>query len=72
MVGCCEHGNEPSGSLKCRENLDSGELGDFQEGFCSMYLVSQYVSHSTSQSINQSFRIRGSGRDISEAVTPCH
>jgi hypothetical protein len=22
VVGCCEHGNEPSGSIKCGEFLD--------------------------------------------------
>ena len=52
-MGFCEHGNEPSGSIKCRKFFDSEELGALQEGFCSMCLV----SHSASWLINQSVRI---------------
>jgi hypothetical protein len=40
VVGFCEHGNEPSGSIKCREFLDYlSLLSAFQEGLCSMELV---------------------------------
>ena len=34
-----ECGNEPLGSIKCREFLLSEELLPFQEGLCSMELV---------------------------------
>jgi hypothetical protein len=37
----CEHGNEPLGSIKCREFLDLlSVLLASQEGLCSMQLVS--------------------------------
>jgi hypothetical protein len=41
VVGSCEHGNEPSGSIKRGEFLDllSVLLASF-EGLCSMELVS--------------------------------
>jgi hypothetical protein len=41
VVGCCECGSEPSGSVKCREFLDQlrEDLLTFKEGVCSMYLV---------------------------------
>jgi hypothetical protein len=43
VAGSCEHGDEPSGSIKCGEFLDylSVPLA-FQEGLCSMELVSYY------------------------------
>jgi hypothetical protein len=43
VAGSCEHGNEPSVSIKCGEFLDwlSVLLGS-QEGLCSMELVSYY------------------------------
>jgi hypothetical protein len=37
VEGSCEHGNEPSGSIKCREVL---ELAASQEGLSSMKLGS--------------------------------
>jgi hypothetical protein len=37
VAGSCEHGNEPSGSIKCREFLDYlNVLLASQEGLCSM------------------------------------
>jgi hypothetical protein len=41
VADSCEHGNEPSGSIKCREFLDclSVLLASY-EGLCSMELVS--------------------------------
>jgi hypothetical protein len=40
-MGSCEHGNEPSGSIKCRDFADYlSVLFDSQEGFCSMELLS--------------------------------
>jgi hypothetical protein len=41
VAGSCEHGAEPSGSIKCREFSDylSIRLAS-QEGLCSMELVS--------------------------------
>jgi hypothetical protein len=43
VVGCCEHGNEPSGSIKSKEFLD--ELSDYHllKKDCSMELGSQYI-----------------------------
>jgi hypothetical protein len=40
VAGFCEHGNEPSGSIKCGEFLDylSVLLASY-EGLCSMELV---------------------------------
>ena len=36
MAGCCEHGNEPSGSIKRREHSWSAEeLSDSQDELCS-------------------------------------
>ena len=37
MAGTCEYGDEPSGSIKCREFLDSlqNQLAS-QEGLCPM------------------------------------
>jgi hypothetical protein len=41
MAGCCEHGNEPSVSIKCGEIFDwLSVLLASQEGLCSMALVS--------------------------------
>jgi hypothetical protein len=41
VVGSCDHGNEPSDCIRCREFLDwLSILLDFQEGLCSMKLVS--------------------------------
>jgi hypothetical protein len=41
VAGSCEHGNEPSGSIKCGEFLDYlSLLLASQEGLCSMELVS--------------------------------
>jgi hypothetical protein len=45
VAGSCEHGNEPSGSIKCREFLDwLSVLLAFQEGLCSMELKLWYVT----------------------------
>jgi hypothetical protein len=45
VAGCCEHDDEPSGSIKCGEFLDYlSVLLASQEGFCSMELVSLLVS----------------------------
>jgi hypothetical protein len=41
VAGYCEHGNEPSGSIKCGEFLDwPSVLLASQEGLCFMELVS--------------------------------
>jgi hypothetical protein len=41
VAGPCEHGNEPSGSIKCGEFLDKlSVLLASQEGLCFMELVS--------------------------------
>jgi hypothetical protein len=41
VAGSCEHGDEPSGSIKCEEFLDYlSVLSASQEGLCSMELVS--------------------------------
>jgi hypothetical protein len=40
VEGCCEHDNEPSGSVICQEFLDSKRLAASQEGLSSMELVS--------------------------------
>ena len=41
MAGCCECGNEPSGSVKCGKFLELVEaLLASQEGLCSVELVS--------------------------------
>jgi hypothetical protein len=41
VAGCCEHGDEPSGSIKCGEFPDYlSVLLASQEGLCSMELVS--------------------------------
>jgi hypothetical protein len=41
VAGSCEHGNEPSGSIKCGEFLDwLSILLASQEGLCFMELVS--------------------------------
>jgi hypothetical protein len=46
VAGSCEHGNEPSASIKCGEFLDwLSVLLASQEGLCSMELVSWYVKH---------------------------
>jgi hypothetical protein len=40
VVGSCEHGDEPSGSIECREFLDwLSVLLVSQEGLCFMDLV---------------------------------
>ena len=45
MVGCCEYGNEASGSIKLEEFLDwVRNLLFSQEEFCSMGLVIRSVS----------------------------
>jgi hypothetical protein len=36
VSGSCEHGNEPSGFIKCGEFSDNGEPVDLQWGMCSM------------------------------------
>jgi hypothetical protein len=42
VAGSYEHGNEPSGSIKCREFLDRlSVLLAYQEGLCSMELVTE-------------------------------
>jgi hypothetical protein len=41
VAGCCECGNEPSGSVKCGKFLELAEdLLASQEGLCSVKLVS--------------------------------
>jgi hypothetical protein len=41
VAGSCEHGNEPSGSIKCGEFLEQlSVLLVSQEGLCSMELDS--------------------------------
>jgi hypothetical protein len=41
VAGSCEHGNGPSGSIKCGEFIDYlSVLLASQEGLCSMELVS--------------------------------
>jgi hypothetical protein len=41
VEGSCEHGDDPSGSMKCWEFLDwLSVLLASQEGLCSMELVS--------------------------------
>jgi hypothetical protein len=41
VASSCEHGDEPSGSIKCGEFLDQlSVLLASQEGLCSMELVS--------------------------------
>jgi hypothetical protein len=41
VAGCCEHGDEPPGSIECGEFLDYlSVLVASQEGLCSMELVS--------------------------------
>jgi hypothetical protein len=40
VEGCCENGNEPSGSIKCWEVLVAEQLAASQEGLSSMKLVS--------------------------------
>jgi hypothetical protein len=41
VASSCEHGDEPSGSIKCGEFLDQlSVLLASQEGLCSMDLVS--------------------------------
>jgi hypothetical protein len=41
MAGCCECGNEPSGSIKYEEFLEIvGDLLASEEELCSMELVS--------------------------------
>jgi hypothetical protein len=32
VEGYCEHGNEPSGSIKCWEVLDNWTTGDYEKG----------------------------------------
>jgi hypothetical protein len=39
VQGCCEHGNEPSGSIKCWTE----RLAAFQEGLSSMELVRFFI-----------------------------
>ena len=38
MAGCCEYGDEPSGSIKCGEFLE--DVLASQEGLCPVELVS--------------------------------
>jgi hypothetical protein len=42
VEGPCEHGNKPSGSIKCWEILGAVQLAVSQEGLSSMELVSFY------------------------------
>jgi hypothetical protein len=46
VAGSCEHGDEPSGFIKCGEFLDwLSELLASQKGLCSMELVSYSPSY---------------------------
>ena len=50
--GCCESGNEPSGSIKCGESLEYLRTSlASQEGLCSMELVSYNIQRVLSQDI---------------------
>jgi hypothetical protein len=40
VAGCCEHGNEPSGSIKYGEFLDQLSVLVASQGLCSMELFS--------------------------------
>jgi hypothetical protein len=42
MAGCCEHGDEFSGSIKCGQLLISEELSVAKEGF--FFIFSQNVA----------------------------
>jgi hypothetical protein len=42
VAGPCEHGNEPLGSIKCREFLDWLSVLLASQGLCCMELVSYY------------------------------
>jgi hypothetical protein len=39
-IGSCEHGDEPLGSIKCREFLDWLSILLASQGLCSMEIVS--------------------------------
>jgi hypothetical protein len=44
VVGFCEHGDEPSSSIKCGEFIDYlNVLLASQEGLCSMELVRYFI-----------------------------
>jgi hypothetical protein len=47
VAGSCEHGNEPSGSIKCGEFLDWLSILLTSLGLCSMELVSylDYINY---------------------------
>jgi hypothetical protein len=36
VEGSCEHGNKPSGSIKCWEVIEAAQMAAFQEGLSSM------------------------------------
>lgn len=43
MLGFCEGGPEPSGSIKCEESLGGVNNEAFQGGFFSMELVLKFI-----------------------------
>jgi hypothetical protein len=53
MTGCCEHGNERSGSIKCDEIFDKlWELSASQKRLCSMQMVSKNVGNDVDMAVN--------------------
>jgi hypothetical protein len=44
VEGPFEHGNQPSGSIKCLEILEAAQLATSQEGLSSMELVDSEIS----------------------------
>jgi len=52
-VGCCEDGNEPSGSVSRGGFLEYVKKSAVQEGLCSMELVSWFFSKSVGDKIYQ-------------------
>jgi hypothetical protein len=68
VVGSCEHGNEPSGSIKCGEFLDYlSVLLASQEGLCSMELVSfAIIKLSTNGKTPQGPTVVGTGSGTPE------
>jgi hypothetical protein len=47
VEGSCEHGNEPSGSIKCWKFLSSCKIGASQEGLSSMREKKRLVENVT-------------------------
>jgi hypothetical protein len=45
VEGSCEHGNEPSASIKCWEILVAAQLADSQEQLISTELISYHTEH---------------------------